>query len=331
MDACLGWIKDGVNKSIACSAQPATTAEATGTYDLSTSAITSANVTGPADGASGRKITIDAITEASIQHSGDATHIALTRIPATTYVGTGAVSSNTNNSSDTVDCAPSLPEDLQEGDTMVVLVWSVSNGGTDTETSCFGGGWTLEILDNLATTEHHMSVFSKKAGASETDPTIIHTSSAPCTSITVIARMWAFRDTGTGLLVTTGTRAEINDNDITFPGITTAANNVMVLALSVISSQATFTGAISNGNVTFTAAGEEDGILHLHYGTMATAGAIGDTTGQVSQTQYGMYCHVALDVAPEELSFVTTCPTTTLDSAVKLSVDAWDIQISDPV
>jgi hypothetical protein len=334
MDACLNWIKTSASKCIVCSAQPATAAEATGTYDLSTTAITSANITGPTDGASGRKITIDEIVETAIQHSGDATYVALTSTPTTTYVGTVAptVQDNyaTDLTSDTVSVSPPLPAGVEAGDTIIVTSWSTSNTGTGCDTAC-DTGYTMEIKDYLATTQAHMCVFSKIAGESEADPIVTQTSTNTADSITIYARVWVFRNSGTDLGVTCGTRAEINDTAVTFPGITTASDNVMVLAISVVSAYVNHTGGLSNANVTFTEAGAADSPCHLHYGIMDTAGAIGDTTGTVDHSQYGMYCHVGLDLSDDVLTFATTCPTTTLDSAVKLTLGAWDIQISDPV
>lgn len=334
MDTCLGWIKDNISKSIACSAQPADGTEATSTYDLSTSAITSANVTGPADGASGRKITIDALTEQTIQHSGDATHFALTRVLPTTLVGCvelGVANTGTASSATTVSCTPPLPEGVLSGDTIIVVGWSTSNSGSNQVTAC-GTGYTTEVLDYLSTTRYHMTVFSKIAGSSEADPVLTQTSDTTATTLTVYGRVWVFRESGSGLGVTVGTRAEVDNDNITYPGITTTQNNAMVLAISVGFQPMEHLEALTNANITFTESEAADTFIHLHYGTMETAGATGDTTGLVDgAAPLGMYCHIELDIDDDELSFVTTCDTTTLDSAVKLSVGAWDIQISDPV
>ena len=61
---------------IACSAEPTTYAEATGTYDLADVAMASGDFA-IANDTNGRKVTMAAKSAVTIDHSGAATHIAL--------------------------------------------------------------------------------------------------------------------------------------------------------------------------------------------------------------------------------------------------------------
>jgi hypothetical protein len=74
LDAALDYLADADQLCI-CSAQPATYAEATATYNLSTIAINSGSFA-KADGSSGRKSTIGACS-GSASTSGSATHMAV--------------------------------------------------------------------------------------------------------------------------------------------------------------------------------------------------------------------------------------------------------------
>lgn len=77
MDAGLNVIKNNTEKLWICSALPATFAEASSTYALGYKATPA--FTGPANGdASGRKLTVDAITGGTVSGTGTATHWALT-------------------------------------------------------------------------------------------------------------------------------------------------------------------------------------------------------------------------------------------------------------
>lgn len=62
---------------IACSAQPATYAEATATYDLADVVMADTDFTHANGDTSGRKTTVGAKSTVTIDHTGDATHIAL--------------------------------------------------------------------------------------------------------------------------------------------------------------------------------------------------------------------------------------------------------------
>lgn len=78
MDAALNVIKSNCDKMVACSAQPATFAEANATYALADVAMSSTDFTGPANGdTSGRKLTSAAKSGVTVDTSGTATHVAL--------------------------------------------------------------------------------------------------------------------------------------------------------------------------------------------------------------------------------------------------------------
>lgn len=85
MDAMLDNIKTTATRLCVCSAQPATYAEATTTYDggaskykLAIKTITSTDFTGPADGdSSGRKLTVNEAAGVTVDASASATYIAL--------------------------------------------------------------------------------------------------------------------------------------------------------------------------------------------------------------------------------------------------------------
>lgn len=77
-DTALDWIKNNCDLITACSAQPATYAEASSTYKLADVSVDSGDFTGPTDGdVSGRKLTINQESAIPIDDSGSATHIAL--------------------------------------------------------------------------------------------------------------------------------------------------------------------------------------------------------------------------------------------------------------
>lgn len=69
-----------------CSAEPATYTEATSTYTLGNK--TGCTYTGPADRSpNGRKTTVDAISGGSVTGTGTASHWAMSKTTATTYLG----------------------------------------------------------------------------------------------------------------------------------------------------------------------------------------------------------------------------------------------------
>lgn len=79
MDAALNDTKNNVTQIHACSSQPTTRTEAVTTFQLASATITSTDFTGPANGdTSGRKLTFDGKTGATIDNSGTATHVAMT-------------------------------------------------------------------------------------------------------------------------------------------------------------------------------------------------------------------------------------------------------------
>ena len=87
-DAALDYIGDNATTLHICSQEPATRAEAAVTYTLGNKAI---SFTGPAAGdTSGRKITVDAITDGSVTGDGTASHWAL--VDGSVLYATGALS-----------------------------------------------------------------------------------------------------------------------------------------------------------------------------------------------------------------------------------------------
>lgn len=76
LDGALNIVKNLTENLYICSAQPTTFAEASSTYKLGTKATPS--FTGPADHTSGRKVTVDAITDGTVSGTNTATWFALT-------------------------------------------------------------------------------------------------------------------------------------------------------------------------------------------------------------------------------------------------------------
>ena len=83
IDASLDYIA-GSDRMIACSAEPTSYAEATGTYDLATATMTPVTDFTKANDTSGRKVTTAVKNDVMIDHDGDATHIALVKTGDTT-------------------------------------------------------------------------------------------------------------------------------------------------------------------------------------------------------------------------------------------------------
>ena len=103
LDAALSYISTNLAEMVVCSAQPTTYAEATSTYALADVAVTSANVTGPANGSvSGRKITIDEQTGVTVDATGTATHVALVSADTLLYVDTCTSQSLTSGTTITI-------------------------------------------------------------------------------------------------------------------------------------------------------------------------------------------------------------------------------------
>ena len=77
LDAALGYVSGNGDELVICSAEPTGYAEAHTTYALGSKS--SPGFTGPADGdASGRKLTVDAVSGEDVDATGTATHVALT-------------------------------------------------------------------------------------------------------------------------------------------------------------------------------------------------------------------------------------------------------------
>lgn len=91
-DAGLNALDTEANRVDICSQEPTSYAEATSTYTLGNT--TSISVSAPTDGdTSGRKVTVAAISGASVTGSGSATHFAITDTTNSRLLITGALSS----------------------------------------------------------------------------------------------------------------------------------------------------------------------------------------------------------------------------------------------
>ena len=90
LDAALQKIEDDTENLYICSAEPSTYAEAQSTYKIGTEA--SPTFTGPAAGdASGRKLTVDAISDGTVDATDTATHWALTDNSASALLAWGSL------------------------------------------------------------------------------------------------------------------------------------------------------------------------------------------------------------------------------------------------
>lgn len=76
LDAAFDWIRARVTIETVCNAQPTSYAEATSTYKLADTPLTSTDLV-IADDTSGRKVTIAAKNGVSVDLSGTASHVAL--------------------------------------------------------------------------------------------------------------------------------------------------------------------------------------------------------------------------------------------------------------
>ena len=94
-DAALSYLSSNCENLYICSSEPSTFTEAQTTYKLGTKA--SPSFTGPAAGdASGRKITVDAISDGAVSADGSAGYWALTDDSATKLLAAGALASAQN-------------------------------------------------------------------------------------------------------------------------------------------------------------------------------------------------------------------------------------------
>lgn len=75
-DNGLAWVKANVVKVVACSAQPTTYVEATTTYALADVTVTTTNFTIANATPNGRKITLDAQNNVTVDTPGTMTHLA---------------------------------------------------------------------------------------------------------------------------------------------------------------------------------------------------------------------------------------------------------------
>ena len=90
-DAGLNVLDTEANRVDICSQEPTSYAEATSTYSLGNT--TSISISSPTDGdTSGRKVTVSAISGASVTGSGSATHFAITDTSNSRLLITGSLS-----------------------------------------------------------------------------------------------------------------------------------------------------------------------------------------------------------------------------------------------
>ena len=78
LDAAFDWVRARVTKLNVCSTQPTTYAQATSTYMLANTTVTSTEITLSNGDTSGRKMRTSSQTSVSVSVSGTAAHIALT-------------------------------------------------------------------------------------------------------------------------------------------------------------------------------------------------------------------------------------------------------------
>lgn len=101
IDAALDYVA-ACDLMIACSAEPTSYSDATTGVDLADVALTGGDFT-KANDTSGRKVTIGAKTGATINHTGDATHIALCLSSDTTLRYVTTCTTQTLTAAGTVD------------------------------------------------------------------------------------------------------------------------------------------------------------------------------------------------------------------------------------
>jgi hypothetical protein len=101
-DALLDYIA-GCDLMIACSAEPSSYADATASVDLATAAMTPVTDFTKANDTSGRKVTMAAKAGVTIDHTGDATHIALCKSSDSTLRAVTTCTQQTLTQGGTVD------------------------------------------------------------------------------------------------------------------------------------------------------------------------------------------------------------------------------------
>jgi hypothetical protein len=92
-DQGLDWIDANGTRIDICSQEPTTYAEATSTYTLGNAAVNTGATADAATG-TGRRVTVPAVSGASVTATGTATHWALTDA-SSVLVATGALSAST--------------------------------------------------------------------------------------------------------------------------------------------------------------------------------------------------------------------------------------------
>jgi len=90
-DNGLNVLDTEANRLDICSQEPTTYAAATTTYTLGNK--TSLSIGAPADGSTGRKVTVAAITDGTVSASGTATHYAIVDTVNSRLLATGALAS----------------------------------------------------------------------------------------------------------------------------------------------------------------------------------------------------------------------------------------------
>ena len=91
-DSGLTVLDTEANRLDICSQEPTTYAAATTTYTLGNK--TSLSIGAPADGTTGRKVTVAAITDGTVSGSGTATHYAIVDTVNSRLLAAGALASS---------------------------------------------------------------------------------------------------------------------------------------------------------------------------------------------------------------------------------------------
>ncbi|TWO80533.1 hypothetical protein CBW56_08825 [Denitratisoma oestradiolicum] len=188
-----------------------------------------------------------------------------------TYVGSGGLA--TANSG---NATPTLPAHAAN-DLLICLVESRDNVAHSVS------GWTAFFSATL--TNHRASIFYKIAGASESNPTVVHSGGS-----SIIARCSAFRgvDTVTPIDVAYGAQTTAGDDKINTGSITTATAGDMLLIAGMIDDNRNQGAGIAGwANAFFsTYDSANDNAIALYYLGQASAGATGpfqvDTDGNAN-------------------------------------------------
>lgn len=215
----------------------------------------------PATGALGQ-IAYRSAASAS-QSSGGATSI--------TYVGRGST-----DTADSGEVFPTLPSHAAD-DLLICLVESRDNVAHTIS------GWTEYYTGTL--TNHRASIFYKKAGSSESNPTVTHSGGS-----SIIARCAAFRgvDATTPFDTAAAAQTTSGDDKINTGSLTTVTAGTMLLIAGHIDDNRDEGSGISGWSNAFfsTYDSDDDNAIALYYKGQGTAGAVGpyqvDTSGNAN-------------------------------------------------